>query len=537
MKRHLTFGIVLVLCFTFLSASEWEQISKIAASDRGANDHFGYSVAISGNFAIVGSYHEDHSTGGTDSLANAGAAYIFTLNEGAWIPLQKIVASDRTENDEFGYSVAISGNYAIVGAWQQDTNATGLDPQREAGAAYIFYYNGSMWAQQQKIVTAEHKPYRYFGLAVSISGNYAIVGSFREDQDANGENSITEAGSAYIFYFNGSVWTQQQKIVASDRASYDQFGWSVAISGDYAVIGAYYESEDANGENTISNAGSAYIFKRSEETWAQQQKIVAPDRDLSDNFGYSVAISGDHVIVGAYTDDEDANGDSTLLTSGSAYIFERAVTSWNLKQKIVALDRSESSWFGYSVAISGNHAIVGAFRELYNTGSAYIFSRNDTSWVQDDKLMAPVRVGYENFGNSVAISGDMALVGIYNDDEDEDEENTLQDAGAAYIFKRSNSDTTNIQDLTVPIGFELLPAYPNPFNPKTVISLHYAENCNSVVNIYDVQGVQVEQLFNGYVEAGIYKLIWNASNMPSGVYIVKMVAENFIGSIKIVLIK
>ncbi|MEA3391880.1 MAG: choice-of-anchor D domain-containing protein, partial [Candidatus Marinimicrobia bacterium] len=443
MKKHMLCIFIILLSFTFLTAADWDQITKIVASDRAANDHFGYSVAISGNFAIVGACFEDHNVSGTDSLSKAGSAYIFARSADTWILQQKIVASDRAVEDLFGMSVAISGNYAIIGAYQQDEDASGTNTLINAGAAYIFYNNGSTWTQQQKVVASDRSVYRYFGNSVAISGNYAIVGAYREDGDANGENSITQAGAAYIFYNDGSSWIQQQKIVASDRASYDEFGLSVAISGDYAIVGTCMESEDASGGNTLGNAGSAYIFVRGGETWTQQQKIVASDRETSDYFGCSVAISGDHVIVGAYAEDEDTSGTNTLLTSGSAYIFVRNVGTWAQQQKIVADDRAESNWFGYSVAIYGDHAIIGAYREAWNNGSAYIFARDTTGWMQQQKIIAPIREGSDYFGYSVDISGDSVIVGAYGECENANEENTIQAAGSVYIFSSGIGGTVD----------------------------------------------------------------------------------------------
>ncbi|MCD6337512.1 MAG: T9SS type A sorting domain-containing protein [Candidatus Marinimicrobia bacterium] len=536
MKKSIILICILLFSVSVIMAQDWDQIIKAVASDRAANDHFGYSVAISGNYAIVGAYWEDHNVIGADSLSKAGAAYIFMKSGDTWIQQQKIIASDRAVDDLFGISVAISGNYAIVGAYQEDEDASGTNTLINAGAAYIFYNNGSTWNQQQKIVVSDRSPYKYFGNSVAISGNYAIVGAYREDGDANGENSITQAGAAYIFYYDGSAWVQQQKVVASDRTSYDEFGVSVAISNGYAIVGAANESEDANGENTLSNAGSVYIFVQSGETWTQQQKIVAFDRETSDYFGCSVDIDGDYVIVGAYDEDEDTSGTNSLNSAGSAYIFTRNINTWSQQQKIVADDRAESNWFGYSVAISGDHAIIGAYREGWNTGAAYIFARNTTSWVQEQKIIASSRETFDYFGHSVDISGDYAIVGADEENEDANEENTLFVAGAAYIFKKSEA-AVKIGEKIIPTEFSIQNIYPNPFNPRTVISLHYATGCNSVINIYNVQGVPVKKLINGYVEAGNYDLTWDASDMPSAVYIVRMVAGDFIASQKIVLIK
>ena len=180
------------------------------------------------------------------------------------------------------------------------------------------------WEEVNKVISLERKKADYFGYSIDISGDYAIVGAYFEDEDAAGGNTISSAGSAYIFHYNNttSTWEQQQKIVASDRAVNDYFGCSVAIYGDYAIVGAYLEDEDETGGNTIGSAGSAYIFHYDGSTWIQQQKIVASDRAVSDSFGKSVAIYGSRIIVGAECEDEDEVGGNTVSNAGSAYIFK-----------------------------------------------------------------------------------------------------------------------------------------------------------------------------------------------------------------------
>ena len=325
--------------------------TKIVASDRQTSVFFGYSVAISGNYAIVGAYYEN-----PENIVDAGSAYIFEIDtSGNWSEKQKIVASDKGSYDYFGNSVAISGNYAIIGAPYEDP-----DNIESAGSAYIFERDTSgEWRQIKKIVASDREEKDYFGYSVAISGNYAIVGAKNEDPGNTGK-----AGSAYIFEIDTSGnWSHKQKIVASDKGANDYFGYSVAISGNYAIVGAY-------NEGTV--AGSAYIFKRTSGisgTWSEKQKIVASDKQFGDNFGNSVAIDGSYAIIGARYEDPGDIGDA-----GSAYIFEIDTDgSWNQLQKIVANDRQSSDLFGISVAISGSYAIVGANGKDSYTGSAYIF--------------------------------------------------------------------------------------------------------------------------------------------------------------------
>jgi hypothetical protein len=323
--------LLLIVSFTQISnAQTFSEIIKAVASDRAANDFFGYSVSISGDYAIVGAPYEDQDAAGGNTASAAGSAYIFK-NDGAdnWTEIEKIVASDRAGNDLFGRSVSISGDYAIVGAPYEDEDAAGGNNASIAGSAYIFKNDGAdNWTEIEKIVASDRAADDQFGYSVSISGDYVIVGAYGEDEDAAGGNNASIAGSAYIFKNDGADnWGQIQKIVASDRASGDYFGRSVSISGDYAIVGAPYEDEDAAGGNNATNAGSAYIFKNDgADNWTQIEKIVASDRGAAnDFFGWSVSISGDYAIVGAYREDEDAAGVNNALSAGSAYIFKSSV--------------------------------------------------------------------------------------------------------------------------------------------------------------------------------------------------------------------
>ena len=423
------------------------ETQKIVASVRQTYDHFGRAVSISGDYAIVGAFTEDHDADDDDAteVNNAGSAYIFKRDGNSWVQQQKIVASDRGAGDTFGHSVSINGDYAIVGSREEDHDASGGNLLSNAGSAYIFKRDGNSWVQQQKIVASDRGAGDRFGYAVSINGDYAIVAAFTEDHDANGANALSNAGSAYIFKRSGTTWTQETKLVANDRGVEDRFGWSVSIYGDYAIVGSVYEDHDASGANYLSNAGSAYIFRRDGNSWVQQQKIVANDRGEEDQFGYSVSINGDYAIVGALEEDHDANGANELIKSGSAYIFKRSGTTWVQETKLVASDREAGDYFGWSVSIDGDSAIVGAAWEeedasggnsLTKAGSAYIFRRSGTIWTQETKIAAGVRKISDNFGRSVDISGGYAIVGARYEDEDATDGNLVNASGSAYIFER-----------------------------------------------------------------------------------------------------
>jgi hypothetical protein len=283
---------------------------------------------------------------------------------------------------------------------------------------------------QQKLTGSDSVAYDFFGDSVAISGDYAIVGAAGDDDKGNA------SGSAYIFQRSGGSWTQVAKLTASDGLAGDYFGCSAAIAGDYAIVGA--NEAKRNG----IRIGLAYIFQRSDSTWNEVAKLAAGDGADLDNFGASVAISGDYAIVGALDDDDKSND------SGSAYIFHRSGSSWTRVAKLTASDGAAYDFFGGSVAISGDYAIVGAAGDDdkgEQSGSAYVFHRSGSSWTQAAKLTASDGVGCDNFGQSVAIFGDFAVVGTVDDCD-------RGVAGSAYIFQRSGGSWTQMAKLTASDG-------------------------------------------------------------------------------------
>jgi hypothetical protein len=302
--------------------------------------------------------------------------------------LQRLLASDAAADDQFGISVAISsdGSTLVVGADKENTS-----PNTNNGAAYVFTRSGSTWTEQAKLLASDAATDDQFGISVAISsdGNTVIVGSYLEDTSPNGAN-----GAAYIFTRTAGVWTQQQKLLASDIDSGDRFGISVSISadGNTALIGAYLEN------TTVTDNGAAYIFTRSGSTWTEQAKLVALDRASNDEFGSSVAISADGLtaIIGAPKEN------TTATDQGAAYVFVFSGT-WTEQAKLVALDAAEDDYFGNSVDISsdGNTAVINSDFGG-DVGAVYIFTRSGTTWTQQQKFTGEGINAY--LGGSVAIS-------------------------------------------------------------------------------------------------------------------------------------
>ncbi len=375
------------------SPEAFSQVAKVTADDAAFVDQFGFSVSISGDYAISGSNRDENDRGG---------AYVYIRSGSSWSQQQKLSGSDSAANDNFGWSVAISGDTAVVGSPFDD--GTGTDQ----GSVYIFTRSGSSWTQQQKITATDGAANDQFGTSVAINGETVIVGAVGDDSNR---------GSAYIFVRNGATWTQQQKLTAPDGGSDDDFGWSVALSGESATVGSPRDD---------GARGSAFVFIRSGSTWSQQQKLAASDGVALDQFGYSVGISGDSVIVGA------VNVEFGGSVRGSAYVFSRSGSLWSEQQKLTASDGSPSDGFGTAVAISNNTVLVGANTSDLGTntdqGACYVYLRSGSSWSEQQKLNAVDGSASDNFGGSVAISGDNAIVGSYLDD------GSSVDSGSAYIF-------------------------------------------------------------------------------------------------------
>ncbi len=444
MKNLLLFT-VFILFSGSINAQSWVEKQKIVASDRAPWDNFGGHIggdaSISGDYAIVGLDDKDYLF-----TTNVGAAYVYERDaSGNWLEVQKLVPSDLISWGYFGCSVSISGNYLVVGA-NDDYYGS---PSDGGEAAYVFERDASgTWIEVQKLVASDGVANDAFGCSVSISGDYIIVGAGHEAHDVNGLNYINGSGSGYVFERDASgTWNEVQKIVASDRAAGADFGGAVSISDDRIVVGAYCEAHNVNGLDSLYLAGAAYIFERDASgNWNEVQKIVASDREMSDQFGLSVSISGDYIVAGAPNEAEDVSGGNTLAGAGSAYVFERnASGTWNEVQKIVNSDRATVDRLGYSVSISGDYIVAGAPYEDHNpigldslrgSGSAYIFERKASgTWNEVQKIVNSDRNVADHLGISLAISNNYIIVTAPYQSYNAIGLDSLIFAGAAYIFE------------------------------------------------------------------------------------------------------
>ena len=478
-EKHLIKGCAYVL---YNTGSTWDTVATLEASDTFAEDNFGCSVSISGDVIVVGAYQND------DNGTNSGSAYVFAKPASGWKNMTqtaKLTAADGASGDNFGYSVSIFEDVIVVGATGDDDNGI------NSGSAFVFKKPASGWTdmtQTAKLTASDGASKDYFGYSVNIFGDVIVIGAY--DDDDNGSNS----GSAYVFEKPIDGWvdiTQVAKLTAADGEEYDYFGFSVSISEDVIVVGA--TGDDNNG----MDLGSAYVFGKPTGGWVdttETAKLTSSDGESKDNFGYSVSISGDVIVVGATGDDD--NG----MDLGSAYVFEKPTSGWvNTTEtaKLTSSDGESEDYFGCSVSISGDVIVVGAYGDDdngSNTGSVYLFkkpsntwldttetykksakiylsnifnnygyrvaidgnysvitSTEDTTgivyvlfydgnaWITQAKLTASDEASGDYFGCSVSISGNVIVVGAYGDDVD-----NQSLSGSAYVFVKPSGGWTNM---------------------------------------------------------------------------------------------
>lgn len=363
------------------------ETSTAILSDGWEYDYFGKSVCVSGDYAIIGAYEK------IDGEFSNGKAYIFLRSGTAWIKQAELFPSDGDAYDSFGISVSISGNYAIVGASSKDIGAN-----TDQGKAYIYYRSGTSWTQQAALTAPDGAAYDFFGGSVAISGDYAIVGAGNKTINSNNSQ-----GKAYIFYRSGTSWTFQAGLTASDASWYENFGSSVSISGVYTIIGAPGKMVEGN-----ANQGKAYMFHRSGTVWTEEETFVDYYGSPNDNFGNSVSISGNYAIVGAKN-----NSSGGKIGQGKAYIFHGS--PWFLETELLAPDGEVYDAFSYHVSISGDYAIVGAPNKniggIPDQGKAYVFHRSYNTWSHQASLSSSDGAAGDSFGHSVSIYGDHVIVG------------------------------------------------------------------------------------------------------------------------------
>lgn len=394
----LIFGVVWLLRPSILLGQcDIQEREKLSPIPQGAGDQFGNAIAINEEVCVVGDFMDLQLP-----LGRPGSASIFIRPNGAWYLTQFLIPADAQTGDEFGFSVAMSGQTVMIGA-DRDSHAGGAS----AGSVYVYQRSGNSWIQQVKLTASDANGSEFFGWSVALSGDTAVIGAPGEDT-----STITNIGAAYVYVRNAGVWTQQAKLVTPTLVAFNALGQAAALSGNTAVVSCL--GDDPFG---FSNAGSVYVFNRTGNVWSMGTRLVASDAAADDSFGYSLAMSGDMIVIGVPRDDH-----SGFSNAGSVYIFTNS-GGWIQQAKLTASDAAADDEFGTSVAIAGENILVGAPLDDHadgaNSGAVYFFTRPPGGWVnmtESAKLVSFETYVGDSFGYSVAAYGDVVAVGAILDD-------------------------------------------------------------------------------------------------------------------------
>ncbi|WP_462076494.1 FG-GAP repeat protein [Nitrospira sp. CMX1] len=483
------------------SSETLTQQAYMKASNTDTGDAFGLTMAMDGDTLVVGSIFEDSNATGVngnpvDNSASAtGAVYVFARANGVWSQQAYLKGSNTGAFDNFGSSVALSGDTLVVGAPGEDSNATGVNGAQgnnsvsDSGAVYVFTRTNGVWSQQAYLKASNTGMFDSFGSSVALSGDTLAVGAIGEESNATGingnqgDNSASHAGAVYVFTRTSGVWSQQAYVKASNTEANDVFGKTVALNSDTLAVGALQEGSALTGVtggspnevatgNGAANSGAVYVFTRTSGSWSQQAYVKASNTRNNDAFGTSLTLSGDTLAVGA-------PGENSVLTgvitgspnavttgigspaSGAVYIFTRTGGGWSQQAYVKASNTESLDNFGSTVALDGDKLAVGAYREDSNAtglagtqsdnsasdaGAAYLFTRTAGVWSQQAYVKASNTEAGDQFGQSVALSGatlavgssteDSALTGVTAGSPNQAATgNGLIDSGAVYVFQ------------------------------------------------------------------------------------------------------
>jgi len=377
--------------------------TTLVTTDGEPLEFFGYTVALDGDTAVVGAPNDD------DQGPYSGSAYVFVRQGNTWVQQAKLLASNGNESDLFGKAVALSGNTVLIGASGDD------DQGPDCGAVYVFVRQGEVWVQQAKLLATDGNDSDFFGGSVALERNTALIGAPADDD--RGLNS----GSAYVFARQRGAWVPQAKLLAGDGAAEDTFGAAVSLAGARALLGSPLDDDRG------ANSGSAYVFVQEQGSWRQEAKLLSADGSPEDYFGTSLALSGNTALVGAFGDDDLGSA------SGSAYVFVRQ-TDWLQQAKLLAADGAQDDYFSFSLALDGDRVLIGAYGDKRGPiqGAAYLYERQRGSWTQQAKVKAQGGATSDIFGFAVALSNDTFLIGTLGDNLASENSSSTADQGVVY---------------------------------------------------------------------------------------------------------
>ncbi len=340
-----------------------------------------------------------------------GTIVLFCAGAGAQCERQELLADDRASGDQFGISSDLLGDRAIVGANRDDDNGA------NSGSAYIFERQAGAWVQSAKLTASDGDELDRYGINVGLADDVAVVAA-RYDDDVG-----YATGAVYVYRLVSGAWIEEDKVQPDMLVSNTLFGTALDIDGGRMLVGA----QTADGPAQV-DVGAAYVFEdRGDGEWTEQAELLASDGEFGDRYGISVALEGDIAVVGAIADDDQGT------QAGAAYVYERIAGDWTEVAKLVAPDGGENDRFGTDLAISGNTIVVGAGLAGpggAETGAAYVYERRHNGWIFSQRVGPDDLRNGDFYGDSVALNGDVLLVGAWAQDDDGPQ------SGAAYVFER-----------------------------------------------------------------------------------------------------
>jgi hypothetical protein len=491
-------------------AEDWARIAKQYGSDSGSHDEYGVSVDIDGDYAIVGSIKKNLIG------QSEGAAYILYRDQNGpnnWGQVARLTAPDLQAGDNFGFSVAISGGVAAVGSPLDDHTAG------NEGSVAVFYQNANVpnqWNFQKKVIASDADSGDNFGTSVALNGDNLLVGASLDDETA------TNAGAAYVFYRNNggaNNWGEVAKLQANTGDANDNMGNSVAIDGDYAIVGA----PGANGFQ--QDIGAAYIFGRNQsgpDNWGEVAKLRGNPSGQNDNFGGSVTISGPWALVGADRSDIKA------VDAGAVFAFYKnqngVIDSWGQRNILIDLNGKEGDHFGSGVALDGEYAVVGARGEDdhfgENSGVGYVYINQDNGWVLVGELEDGGGQSGDALGTCVAIDGRTAIMGAPLDDA------PGSDSGSALLYGGLCNDAQRpaYRNATLSESEASVRTFPVPFSDLLNVEVKGMQTADAQVVVINTLGQSVATLYHGAIE-GDMAFQWKSPQIAAGVYFLQVISE------------
>lgn len=475
-KRLVCVGCALVL---IVGSAQGFEATVLERDSPSLMDRFGQPMDVDGEWAVIG-------TGGDE--------VIFFHHDGSgWVQHQVI------ENDDdinFGDVVAIGGDYTFIGADNHD-----LVGASNAGGVYVYRFDGSTWVEEQILTANDPQVNGHFGERLAVDGDNLVVGVPSHDH-----GGLDDCGAAYVFNNDGGTWTQVTQLTASDYSDHATFGCAVDISGEMVMVGA------READPVATSSGAVYVYTWNGSDWVEQL-LTASDGSGQDYFGSSVAMDGDHAFVGAHGCDEGWD------EAGAAYVFANEGGTWVQQEKLIGPEPF-NTWIGsgYSnlMVMEGDWALIWAEYGDEQYGSVFVYHYDGSAWNELYEMTSWTGGTMHNFGGAIALEGDVAFIG------DNVECMHVNYAGCVWVCT-DLMNPVGVSETTaapLPERYQLLPVYPNPFNPTTTVALMLRRAAELTVTVHNVTGRQVARLAQGWHAAGTHTLVLDGSNLASGMYMV-----------------